>query len=161
MKGDDSSKHLKLDKFHQTYMICVMKKIRIHDHKLLFNLTKTKLGSKNDAEIYFLSECIHTLVTKNKSQLKTAFSLLLHRLMRSNEFVIVASAFDIGVTYHNVLYLHDCWVLDEFGWQLVCAVEIAEDKAWPVIIDDDHFKDDNLTGGTTPHTTNMLKQQKK
>ena len=53
--------------------------------KFLRNLTKTKLGSKNDAEIYFLSECINTLVKKDNSQLKTAYSLLLHGLTRSRE----------------------------------------------------------------------------
>ena len=42
--------------------------------KFLRNLTKIKLASKHDAEMYFLSECIHTLVTKDKSKLKTASS---------------------------------------------------------------------------------------
>ena len=69
-------------------------------------MTKAKLGSKNDAEIYFLRECIHTIVTKNKSQLKTAFSLLLHTLMRSNELVNVASDLGIGIPYYNVLNLY-------------------------------------------------------
>ena len=82
--------------------------------KFLHNLTKTKLGSKNDAEIYFLSECIHTLVTMDKSQLKTAFSLLLHGLTRSKKLVNVASDLGIGILSHNVLYLYECWALDEF-----------------------------------------------
>ena len=51
--------------------------------KFLHNLTKTKLGSKNDAGIYFLSECIHNLVTRDKGQLKSGLSLLLHGLTRS------------------------------------------------------------------------------
>ena len=42
--------------------------------KFLRNLTKIKLASKHDAEMYFLNECIHTLVTKDKSKLKTASS---------------------------------------------------------------------------------------
>ena len=75
--------------------------------KFLRNLTKAKRGSKNDAEVYFLNECIHTLVTKDKSQLKTGFSILLHGLARSIELVNVASDLGIGIPYHNVLFLHE------------------------------------------------------
>ena len=124
--------------------------------KFLHNLTKTKLGSKNDAEIYFLSECIHTLVTMDKSQLKTAFSLLLHGLTRSKELVNVASDLGIGILYHNVLYLYECWTLDEFERLPVCPAEIAEGKAGTVIIDNDDLKDDDLTRGMTLHRTIMM-----
>ena len=129
--------------------------------KFVRNLTKTKLVSKNDAEIYFLSECIHTLVTKDKSQLKTAFSSLLHGLTRSRERINVASDLGIGIPYHNVLYLHECWALDEFKKQPVCPAEIAEGKASKVITDNDDFKGDDLTGGTTLHRTNMMFVQPK
>ena len=124
--------------------------------KFLRNLTKTKLASKNDAEIYFLRECIHTLVTKDKSQLKAAFSLLLHGLTRSKELVNVASDLGIGILYHNVLFLHECWALDEFERQPVRPAEIAEGTAGTFIIDNDDFKDDDLTAGTTSHRTNMM-----
>ena len=129
--------------------------------KFLRNLAKIKLGSKNDAEIHFLSECIHTLVTKDKSQLKTTFSLLLHGLTRSKELVNVASDLDIAILYHNVLYLHECWALDEFERQPVCPAEIAEGKAGTVVIDNDDFRDDDLTVGTTSHRTNMMLVQPK
>ena len=76
--------------------------------KFLHNLTKTKLGSKNNAEIHFLSECIHTIFTQDKSQLKTAISSLLHGLKRSKDLVNVASDLGIDIPYHNVLYLHQC-----------------------------------------------------
>ena len=124
--------------------------------KFLCNLIKTKLGSENDAEIYVLSECIHTLVAKDKSQFKTVFSLLLHGLTRGKELVNVVSDLDIGIPYHNILYLHECWALDEFERQLVCSAEIAESKAETVITITDDFKDDDLTGGTTSHRTNMM-----
>ena len=58
------------------------------------------------------------LVTKDKSQLKAVFSLLLRRLTRSKELVSVASDLDIVISYHNILYLHECWALDEFERQL-------------------------------------------
>ena len=58
------------------------------------------------------------LVTKDKSQLKAVFSLLLQRLTRSKELVSVASDLGIVISYHNVLYLHECWALGEFERQL-------------------------------------------
>ena len=85
--------------------------------RFLRNLTKTKLGSKNDAEICFLSECIHTLETKDKSQFQTAFSLLLHGLTRSKKLVNVASDLGVAVLFHNVLYLHECWAREGFERQ--------------------------------------------
>ena len=97
--------------------------------KFLHSLTKTKLGRKNDAEIYLLGECIHTLVTKDKSQLKSGLSLLLHGFTRSKKLINVASDLGIGTPYHNVLYLHECWALGEFERQLVWPPKIAEGKA--------------------------------
>ena len=98
----------------------------------------------------------YLLVTKDKSQLKTAFSLLLHGLTRSKEIVNIASDLGIGIPYHNVLFSYECWALDEFERQPVCPVEIAEGKAGTVLIDNDDFKDDDLTGGTTSHRTSMM-----
>ena len=98
----------------------------------------------------------YLLVTKDKSQLKTAFSLLLHGLTRSKEIVNIASDLGIGIPYHNVLFSYECWALDEFERQPVCPAEIAEGKAGAVLIDNDDFKDDDLTGGMTSHRTNMM-----
>ena len=112
---------------HQT--LCNENKSKSGMIKFLHSLTKTKLGSKNDAEIYLLGECIHTLVTKDKSQLKSGLSLLLHGFTRSKKLINVASDLGIGTPYHNVLYLHECWALGEFERQLVWPPEIAEGKA--------------------------------
>ena len=128
--------------------------------KFLGNLAKAKRGSKNEAETHFLSECVHNLFTKDKSQLKIDFSLLLHGLTRIKELVNVASYLGMDIPYHNVLYLHECWALDESQRQPVCPVEIADGKAGTIIVAND-FKDDDLTRGTTSHGTNMFVQPKK
>ena len=57
--------------------------------------------------------------------------------------------------------LHDIWALKELEKSEVCPAEIAEGKAGTVIIDNDEFKDDDLTGGTTTHRTNMMFVQPK
>ena len=51
--------------------------------------------------------------------------------------------------------------MDEFEWQPVCPAEIAEGKVGIVIIDNDDFKDGDLTGVTTSHRTNMMFVQPK
>ena len=43
----------------------------------------------------------------------------------------------------------------------MCQAAKAEGKAGTVIIDNDDFKDDDLTGCTTPHRTNMMSAQPK
>ena len=81
--------------------------------------------------------------------------------MRSKDLINVASNLSIGIPYHNISYLHQYWALDEFQRQPVCTVEIAEVKAGTVIIDNDNLKDDDLTGGTTPHRINVMFLQPK
>ena len=46
--------------------------------------------------------------------------------------------------------------LQELEESEVCPAEIAEGKPGTVIIDNGDFKDDDLTGGTTTHRTNMM-----
>ena len=43
----------------------------------------------------------------------------------------------------------------------MCPAEIAEGKAGTVVIDNDNFRDDDLTVGTTSHRTNMILVQPK
>ena len=43
----------------------------------------------------------------------------------------------------------------------MCPAETAKGKAGTVIIGNDDFKDDDLTGGTTSHRTNMMFMQPK
>ena len=100
--------------------------------------------------IVLLSECIHTLVAKDKSQLKRDFSLLLLVLTRRKVLLNISSDLCIAIPYH------ESWAFDVFERQPVCPAKIDERKAGTVIIDNDNFKDDYLTRGTTSHKTNMI-----
>ena len=57
--------------------------------------------------------------------------------------------------------MHGCWALDEFERQPVCLGDTGEGKTGTVIIDNDDFKDDDLTGCMTSHRTNMMFVQPK
>ena len=88
--------------------------------------------------------------------MKTVFPVTLHGLTRNREIVQIASDLGVGISYKSVLRLHDSWALKELEKSEVCPAEIAEGKVGTVIIDNDDFKDDDLTGGTTTHRTNMM-----
>ena len=70
-------------------------------------------------------------------------------LKKSKELETIASDISIGIKYHNVLYLHECWALDEFERQPVCPVKLAEGNAGTVVIGNDDTEDDDVIGGTT------------
>ena len=120
------------------------------------NLDDLSTESKWSRDIFFEWMYSHNLVTKDKSELKTAFCLLLHGTTRSKELVNIASDWGIGILYHNLLYLCECWALDDFERELVCPAEITEGKARTVNIDNNDIKDNDLTGGTTLHRANMM-----
>ena len=77
------------------------------------------------------------------------------------EIVNAAADLGIGIKYRSLLRFHESWVLDELEKGRVCPEEIAYKKPGTVIIDNDDFKDDDLTGGTTSHRTNMMFVQPK
>ena len=90
-----------------------------------------------DSKILFLSECVQSLVTKKKTQMKTVFTATLHGLTRNKEIVQRAYDLGIGITYKSLMRLHDSWALDEFGKSEICHAELAEEKVGTVIIDND------------------------
>ena len=124
-------------------------------------LSNIKEDSEAYSKIIFLSECIQSLVIKEKTRMKTVFSVTLHGLTRNREIVQIASDLGVGISYKSILHLHDSWALQELEESEVCPAEIAEAKAGTVIINNDDFKDDDLTGGTATHRTNMMFVQPK
>ena len=93
--------------------------------------------------------------------MKTVISVTLHGLTRNREIVQIASDLGVGISYKSVLRLHDSCALQELEESEVCPAEIAEGKAGTVIINNDDFKDGDLTGGMATHRTNMMFVQPK
>ena len=136
--------------------LCTEQRTETVVSKFLRTLSNINEGSKNDSKIMFLSECIESLVTKEKTRLETVFAITLHGITRNKELVKFSSDLGIGLSYNSLLGLNESWALDEFENNEVCPAEIAEYKPGTVIIDIDDFKDDDLTGGMTSHRTNMM-----
>ena len=105
--------------------LCTEQRTETVVSKFLHTLLNINEGSKNDSKIIFLSECIESLVTKEKTRLKTAFVITLHGLTRNKELVKFSSDLGIGLSYNSLLGLNKSWALDEFENNEVCPAEIA------------------------------------
>jgi hypothetical protein len=52
--------------------------------------------------------------------------------------------------------VHDAWAKHEIELGKACPDGLAEGYPGTAIVDNDDFKDDDLTGETTSHRTNMM-----
>ena len=109
------------------------------------------------SKILFLSDALESLVTKKRTQLPVMLTLTAHGLTRSKEMVKLLFDAGVGVSMESVRNLYDTWTYNDLLKEnRVCPEEIAEGKPGTVIADNDNFKDDDLTGGTTSNRTNMM-----
>lgn len=76
-------------------------------------------------------------------------------MTRSKELVDSYYKLGMGISYLNVLLLHDVWTMHDLEQCLVCPDEIAEGQPSISIIDND-FLNDTLTGGGTAHRFNWM-----
>ncbi|XP_066923249.1 uncharacterized protein [Clytia hemisphaerica] len=110
----------------------------------------------NDTKVEYIKECIEFILTGNRTRLPIMMSVTVHGLTRSKEIIELMSDAGIGISYKDVMKLHDCWAASDLENNPVCPSELAEGKAGTAIIDNDDFKDDGLTGAETSHRTNMM-----
>ena len=83
-------------------------------------------------------------------------SITLHGITRNKELVDSNYKLGIGISYANVLMLRDTWALNDVQRDDHCPVEIADGRPSVLIMDNDDFKNDTLTGGGTSHRTNCM-----
>ena len=81
---------------------------------------------------------------------------MLHGLTKSREVVDVMHQHGLGVSYDEVLMVRDFWVVNDIKRSLHCPFEVAAGKPAVVIVDNDVFKSDTLTGANpNTHRTNI------
>ena len=80
----------------------------------------------------------------------------LHGLSRSKELVDVFHRVGACISYASVLLLRDAWAVHDLQLCSDCPNKIAEDKPGIIIVDNDDFQNDTLTGGNTSHRTNVM-----
>lgn len=78
----------------------------------------------------------------------------LHGLTRSKELVNTLHKF--GASVGSVLLLRYAWALHDLEKCSECPNEIAENTPGVIVVDNDYFRNDTLTGGDTSHHTNVM-----
>ena len=129
-------------------------------HALLHSFVK-ELSAKSDdeksSESLFLTDILQSHITGKRTPLKTKFAVTLHGSVRSKVLSELAADMGIASTYKDVQYLYDTWALNDLSKENVCPAELAEDKPGTVILDNDDWQTEDITGETTSvNRTNMM-----
>ena len=69
------------------------------------------------------------MLTGNRTRLPIMMSVTVHGLTRSREIIELMSDAGIGISYKDVMKLHDCWATSDLENNPVCPSELAEGKA--------------------------------
>lgn len=80
----------------------------------------------------------------------------LHGLTRSKELVDTFHKVGACIGYGLVRLLRDAWAVHDLQLCTDCPIEIMEDKPGVIIVDNDDFHNDTLTGANTSHRTNVM-----
>ena len=123
---------------------------------LISPTTKDFSGPCENPVVNSISSILESLIKRRRTSFQTQLSVTVHGLTRSKEIVDLLKRFGLGISYNDVLNLHEAWAKHEIEKSQVCPDEIADGYPATVIVDNDDFKDDDLTGGTTSHRTNMM-----
>ncbi len=83
-------------------------------------------------------------------------SMNLHGLTRSKELVDTFHKAGVCIGYALVLLLRDAWAVHDLQLCTDYPNEITEDMPGVIIVDNDDFRNDTLTGGNTSHRTNVM-----
>ena len=84
----------------------------------------------------------------------------LHGLTRSKELVDTFHKVGACIGYGLVRLLRDAWAVHDLQLCTDCPNEITEDKPGVIIVDNDDFHNDTLTGANTSHHTNVMYVQR-
>ncbi|MES9882370.1 MAG: hypothetical protein ABW185_15975 [Sedimenticola sp.] len=103
-----------------------------------------------------LSSILTHYITGRPTTTSINLSMTLHGLTRSKELIDTFHKAGICIRYASVLLLRDAWAVHDIQLCTDCPSEIAEDIPGVVIVDNDDFRNDTLTGGDTSHRTNVM-----
>ncbi len=126
---------------------------------LMLQLLSALLGKKGidlSPTTLSLTSLITQYVSKRPTTTAINATVTLHGITRSKELVDSFYKLGMGISYSNVLLLHDVWAMHDLKQCSICPDEIAEKVPSISIIDNDDFRNDTLTGGGTAHRTNWM-----
>ena len=110
----------------------------------------------SDAKVLALASMLTYYATSSPTTTSANLGMYLHGLSRSKELVDIFHKVRVCINYASVLLLKDAWAVHDLQLCADCPNEIAEDKPGVIIVDNDDFQNDTLTGGNTSHRTNVM-----
>jgi hypothetical protein len=114
--------------------------------------------------VRFLSEGLMHLITEKRKTSQVSLSMYVHNLTSSKELISVLKKLNIGISYDDVLDELSALALQEQQYEtnsnvVSCPHHIASGQPGTVVMDNDDFREDGLTGSETSHYTNVIMAQ--
>ena len=107
-------------------------------------------------EVYAIPFLLESLVTNKQTGFQALITSIIYELSRSRELVDLCKEFGFGICYQNIKNLLASWAKAE-AENGSCPSEIANKYPAVVVMDNDDFKTDPLTGASeTNHRTNVM-----
>ncbi len=128
---------------------------------LLKLLTWLKQPMRKSVDISPTTLSLASMITYHITGQRTTTSINLgvnvHGMTRSKDLVETLHRSGVCISYADTLLLYDHWALMDAEASATCPHEIADGKPAIVIVDNDDFKIDTLTGKATgAHRTNVM-----
>ena len=128
----------------------------------LFSLMQKKKGHKelseeNSPALHMLSSLLTYFVTGERTISAINLTVVIHGMTRSRELVDMLHKCGICISYNDLLLLYTFWAVRDTESSKTCPRGIAYGKPAMVIVDNDDFKIDTLTGNAQgAHRSNVL-----
>ena len=104
-----------------------------------------------------LASMITYHITGKRTSTAINLGVNVHGMTRSKDLVDTLHKSGVCISYADTLLLYDHWALMDVEASATCPHEIADGKPSIVIIDNDDFKYDTMTGNATrAHRTNVM-----
>ncbi|KAI9517797.1 hypothetical protein NQZ68_000966 [Dissostichus eleginoides] len=128
---------------------------------LLKLLTWLKQPERKTADISPATLSLASMITYHITGQHTTTAINMgvnvHGMTRSKDLVETLHKSGVSISYADTLLLYDHWALMDLEASATCPQEIADSKPAIVIVDNDDFKIDTMTGNSTgAHRTNVM-----
>ena len=108
-------------------------------------------------ETLSLASMITSYVTGSRTSTVVNMGVTVHGMTRSKELVETLHKSGASISYADTLLVYDHWALMDVKASATCPPEIADGKPAIMIVDNDDFKVDTVSGNATgAHRTNVM-----
>ncbi|KAK1894270.1 putative fatty-acid--CoA ligase fadD25 [Dissostichus eleginoides] len=140
------------------YIEAAISSLGISDEQLLQNLAqRLSKKIKDTTTVPWPPHIDHLEEGEERTTTAINMGVNVHGMTRSKDLVETLHKSGVSISYADTLLLYDHWALMDLEASATCPQEIADSKPAIVIVDNDDFKIDTLTGNSTgAHRTNVM-----